>query len=64
MSGRARRGPAWRDAKPARRCLFIAGDPILELRAGRDPHCNAPALGNQPYCARHAARVYYRPEEA
>ncbi len=45
------------------RCLFIEGDPILELRQGRDPHCNAPVLGTHPYCARHCLRAYYRPEE-
>jgi len=44
-------------------CLFIEGDPILELRAGRDPHCNAPVLGTHPYCARHCLRAYNRPEE-
>jgi hypothetical protein len=44
-------------------CLFIEGDPILELRAGRDPFCNAPVLGTHPYCARHCLRAYYRPEE-
>jgi hypothetical protein len=47
----------------ARRCLFIEGDPIFELRQGRDPFCNAPVLGTHPYCARHCLRAYYRPEE-
>ena len=47
----------------AQRCLFIEGDPILELRQGRDPFCNAPVLGAHPYCARHCVRAYYRPEE-
>jgi hypothetical protein len=44
-------------------CLFIEGDPIRELRQGRDPFCNAPVLGTHPYCARHCLRAYYQPEE-
>ena len=44
-------------------CLFIEGDPIAELRQGRDPHCNARVAEGRVYCARHAARVYLRPKE-
>jgi hypothetical protein len=47
-----------------RRCLFIEGDPVAELRAGRDPHCNARVAEGRVYCARHARRAYYRPEES
>ena len=46
-----------------RRCRFIEGDPVEELRQGRDPHCNAGVAEGRVYCARHAARVYLRPEE-
>ena len=54
---------ASKDAQRVRRCLFIEGDPIAELRQGRDPHCNAPVAEGRVYCARHCARAYYRPEE-
>jgi hypothetical protein len=46
-----------------KRCLFIEGDPVAELRQGRDPHCNARVAEGRVYCARHAARVYLRPKE-
>ena len=54
---------ASKDAKRVGQCLFIEGDPVEELRAGRDPHCNAPVLASHSYCARHCRRAYRRPEE-
>ena len=41
-------------------CLFIPGDPVEEIKAGRDPHCGKERVEGRPYCARHAAMCYVR----
>jgi hypothetical protein len=46
-----------------KRCVFIEGDPTVEVRAGRDPFCNARAVEARPYCAKHCAIAYIQPEE-
>lgn len=46
-----------------KRCVFIEGDPSVEVRAGRDPFCNARAVEARPYCAKHCAIAYIQPEE-
>ena len=34
-------------------CQFIAGDPLAELKAGRDPHCGAERQEGSAYCETH-----------
>ena len=34
-------------------CQFIAGDPLAELKAGRDPHCGAERQEGSSYCLLH-----------
>lgn len=43
-------------------CQFIAGDPIPELRAKRDPHCGKPRQEGSAYCPTHH-RVCWYPRE-
>ena len=34
-------------------CQFIAGDPLVELKAGRDPHCGETRQEGSSYCLHH-----------
>ena len=34
-------------------CQFIAGDPLVELKAGRDPHCGETRQEAVSYCLHH-----------
>ena len=34
-------------------CQFIAGDPLAELKAGRDPHCGDTRQEGSSYCLLH-----------
>ena len=34
-------------------CQFIAGDPLVELKAGRDPHCGETRREGSAYCETH-----------
>lgn len=44
-------------------CQWIDGDPMVELAAGRDPHCNKPRGAVQSaYCTAHDNLAYYRPK--
>lgn len=36
-------------------CQFIAGDPLLELAAKRDPHCGKTRRDGSAYCEEHHA---------
>ena len=39
-------------------CAFIAGDPMEEIRSGRNPFCGAKTENGSPYCPLHS-RVCY-----
>ena len=41
-------------------CQFIAGDPLAELKAGRDPHCGAERREGSAYCPEHHARCWVK----
>ena len=39
-------------------CQFIAGDPLVELKAGRDPHCGETRQEGSSYCLHHHSLCY------
>jgi hypothetical protein len=41
-------------------CQFIAGDPLVELKAGRDPHCGKTRRDGSSYCAAHHRRCWVK----
>jgi hypothetical protein len=46
-------------------CEWIDGDPSVELREGRDPHCGKKRVIGKPYCREHLERSVARaPENA
>ncbi len=37
-------------------CEWIDGDPVQEIKRGRDPHCGAKRVLGRPYCQEHLER--------
>lgn len=41
-------------------CAFIAGDPMEEIRSGRNPFCGGKTENGSPYCSLHSRVCYVR----